>query len=527
MEDNTAVFKDLPYYKAIWKECLKKQIGNLLQELSAETGEESVIIMANITTGTSSCFGSDRAKGFIEASDDVKTRFLSHCLKSCHLDMLPVRSVIKPGKRKFKEDLKNKKIKQAKLSSSETDMKDNTQLISSDSQDMVAKDNSHSVPDQSGFTQEDSPNNSKTGEKSDLCYQGPLVSTFSNKGQGHIVQENDSNLDSLRSDSMICIKTEQPDYEYSPSQDSDASNSNIFPGENSDLSFNETQGSISFSESPGENGGQFSGATPQPIGPIRFLRKFPPRARTLLSLPEKIQIIHEYESGTFSSQRQLADKYNISKTAVGEMLRNKDILKAHFEINANTKRKRFCTSSKFADINEIVWNWFTSARKNGVQMSGPMIQEKALQVAQELNVPDFKGSNGWLHSWKSRYNVSTFRDGSIAASKENCIIDYSKIEGYIPSEDEIERTSAIMNFGSAGAVGNLSGAANLSSPRSSDLLVAGSGSAGSESVVNFQDTIHRLLNSEPVHNDNEMDTSVNNSGVDKNNCIVKEDPDLE
>ena len=45
------------------------------------------------------------------------------------------------------------------------------------------------------------------------------------------------------------------------------------------------------------------------------------------------------------------------------------------------------------------------AREALIPVSGPMIQEEALQIALKLNVTGFTASNGWLEKWKTRHNV--------------------------------------------------------------------------------------------------------------------------
>ena len=65
-------------------------------------------------------------------------------------------------------------------------------------------------------------------------------------------------------------------------------------------------------------------------------------------------------------------------------------------------------SEEFQDINNAVWRWFCMAREALIPVSGPMIQEEALQIALKLNVTGFTASNGWLEKWKTRHNVKQF-----------------------------------------------------------------------------------------------------------------------
>lgn len=52
--------------------------------------------------------------------------------------------------------------------------------------------------------------------------------------------------------------------------------------------------------------------------------------------------------------------------------------------------------------------WFTVARSKNIPITGRLIQEKALMLAQEMSQDsEFKASNGWLQSWQRRYNVKS------------------------------------------------------------------------------------------------------------------------
>jgi len=57
-----------------------------------------------------------------------------------------------------------------------------------------------------------------------------------------------------------------------------------------------------------------------------------------------------------------------------------------------------------------MWSWYLEAKARGVPVSGTLIQERALKYAQEQNLSEFKASNGWLQSWKSRYSIKSFKN---------------------------------------------------------------------------------------------------------------------
>ena len=59
-----------------------------------------------------------------------------------------------------------------------------------------------------------------------------------------------------------------------------------------------------------------------------------------LSLDKKIELINDYADGAGLSQRKLCDKYQVSKSAVYNILRWKDKYKQDFQIDANKGIKR-------------------------------------------------------------------------------------------------------------------------------------------------------------------------------------------
>ena len=73
--------------------------------------------------------------------------------------------------------------------------------------------------------------------------------------------------------------------------------------------------------------------------------------------------------------------------------------------NVSAERKRQKKATGNDDINKLVWEWFKNATSRRINLSGPLIKEKALKFAQDLGVESFKASNEWLESFKHRHNI--------------------------------------------------------------------------------------------------------------------------
>lgn len=80
-----------------------------------------------------------------------------------------------------------------------------------------------------------------------------------------------------------------------------------------------------------------------------------------------------------------------------------------YEGNCGNDRKHLCKKSPVDELNTLMWEWFQRARSlYSIPISGPMLQEKALQYASELGISqeEFKASNGWLNCFRKRHNIN-------------------------------------------------------------------------------------------------------------------------
>ena len=90
-------------------------------------------------------------------------------------------------------------------------------------------------------------------------------------------------------------------------------------------------------------------------------------------------------------------KFGLALSTLQTFLR--DEKKVEFENNRDAKRKAI----RVFPHNELEKNlvkWAHIMRENKILLSGPVVQEKAMEFAEAMKVTDFVTSNGWLDPFK-------------------------------------------------------------------------------------------------------------------------------
>lgn len=169
-------------------------------------------------------------------------------------------------------------------------------------------------------------------------------------------------------------------------------------------------------------------------------------SRTDLPLKQKVELI-KLSVRTGKSHRVLASEFGIGRTQVGTILKRKKELLEAYEKNEPDKKRRF-TASHYDDIDALTWEWFVRVRGQNLPCSGPMIQEQALSFAGELGITDFKASNGWLASFKSRHNIVGIKLCGESASVSLETVDEWK--GRLPSLLEDYKAENVFNLDETG-----------------------------------------------------------------------------
>ena len=118
-------------------------------------------------------------------------------------------------------------------------------------------------------------------------------------------------------------------------------------------------------------------------------------------LGQKVDALQVLSNGM--AMRACTVKYGVS---LGNWNKNNDKIIASISQNQAPTQKR--SSWVIGDgklVDERVYEWFASARSRNIPVSGRILQEKALKVAEGIGMNDFKASNGWLEAFRKRHNI--------------------------------------------------------------------------------------------------------------------------
>ena len=158
--------------------------------------------------------------------------------------------------------------------------------------------------------------------------------------------------------------------------------------------------------------------------------------RKCLSLEDRIKVLHLLDAG--HSSRVIASDFGVGRTQIQNVAKRKrEILDEYTSGNPDCKRVKKTVS--YDEIDKLCYRWFLDATSRLINVSGPLIKEKALKFASELGITEFKGSSGWLDSFLKRHNI-VFKKQSGERGSVDCsvVTDWKQkvsyvCEGYEPS----------------------------------------------------------------------------------------------
>lgn len=124
--------------------------------------------------------------------------------------------------------------------------------------------------------------------------------------------------------------------------------------------------------------------------------------RRFLSLEDKLKLIQEVASGRKKSK--VAAEYKMPMSTLSTILQKKNhILNA---VGSGVLMQRRSTRrTPYEKIERALLSWMTEARVSGEALTGPIIQQKAVDIAATMGFDNFTASTGWLQRFKQRHNM--------------------------------------------------------------------------------------------------------------------------
>ena len=142
-----------------------------------------------------------------------------------------------------------------------------------------------------------------------------------------------------------------------------------------------------------------SGSTLSASGPSATKSKVAKGPRHTLLLKEKYDVIAASSKNPGMGSRTLAATFSCGRSQIQAILKNKESIVELYESNMSSTsmltRKR-CRESDYSQVNEALYNWYLLATSRNIYPGDPQLCEKAKQIAEILDVSDFKASNGWM-----------------------------------------------------------------------------------------------------------------------------------
>lgn len=123
-----------------------------------------------------------------------------------------------------------------------------------------------------------------------------------------------------------------------------------------------------------------------------------------LNLKEKLSIIERYDKLPKMSQRSAAVQLQISQPLLCKLLKNRDSIVRAGKENQNLNCKRF-RGGKDNEVESALKLWFTNVREQDARVDGPLMRQKAEELAKKMGKDDFVATEGWFHRWKKRENI--------------------------------------------------------------------------------------------------------------------------
>ena len=122
--------------------------------------------------------------------------------------------------------------------------------------------------------------------------------------------------------------------------------------------------------------------------------------KSSIDLQTKLKIIAYSDSHPTESKLAIAKFFNVKKDVVYRALSQRDTI-----ANAPCTIVKRIKQAEYPELENGILSWFKQTRSENLPVDGPLLKEKALQLADALGIKEFQGSEGWLSRFKKRNSI--------------------------------------------------------------------------------------------------------------------------
>jgi hypothetical protein len=116
------------------------------------------------------------------------------------------------------------------------------------------------------------------------------------------------------------------------------------------------------------------------------------------TIAERLDIIAEVNKKE-RSKTEIAQAYGIPLSTLSIYLKNRDCIENQALQGAEVSKRMRIHGAKHSDLEDELFKWFCHARAKNIPVEGPMVKEKANEIALKMGI-EFQCSNGWLQRFK-------------------------------------------------------------------------------------------------------------------------------
>ena len=130
------------------------------------------------------------------------------------------------------------------------------------------------------------------------------------------------------------------------------------------------------------------------------------KRKLTLSLKRKIDLIHAVEKNPEKKRKETAYEFGIKPSTLSGILRGKEKYKFQYYSGQTDVQKMRARPPKQEAVDIALLHWFAFARSNNIPVNGSVMKSKAEELSRHLGIVGWRCSEGWLHRFKKRHNIS-------------------------------------------------------------------------------------------------------------------------